>query len=79
MFMGKAESLPKSREPESCFTRVGFGLTHEHSTRLARLARDKHSNFLGTFINYGRKKFYKIEATRTNLIKLFSVVVYIFS
>jgi hypothetical protein len=26
-----------------------------------RLARDKHSGFSGTLINYDRKKFYKID------------------
>jgi hypothetical protein len=25
-----------------CSTRVGFGLTHKHKTRLVRLARDEH-------------------------------------
>ncbi len=77
--VGKAESLPKSGDPGSCFTQVGFGLTQEHSTRLARLARYKQPSLLGTFMNYGRKKFYKTEPTRAHHIKLFSVVVYIFS
>ncbi len=29
-------------------------------TRLERVARDKHSSLLRTFVNYGRKKFYNI-------------------
>ncbi len=37
-----------------------LGLTHKHLTRLERLARDKPSSLLRIFINYGRKKFYKI-------------------
>jgi hypothetical protein len=35
-------------------------LAHKHKTRLAKLARDKHSSLLRTFVNYGRKKFYEI-------------------
>jgi|APCry1669189369_1035219.scaffolds.fasta_scaffold381320_1 hypothetical protein len=33
---------------------------HNHWTRLERLAREKHSGLLFTFVNYGRKKFYNI-------------------
>ncbi len=35
-------------------------LTGKHQTRLERPIKDKSSSSLGTFINYGRKKFYKI-------------------
>jgi hypothetical protein len=27
---------------------------------MERLAKEKHSSLLGTFVNYGRQKFYKI-------------------
>ncbi len=33
---------------------------YKHQTRLERPVRDKHSWLLRTFVNYGRKKFYKI-------------------
>ncbi len=33
-------------------------------TRLEKLARDESSIFLQTFVNYGRKKFYKIGPDR---------------
>jgi hypothetical protein len=36
---------------------------------LERLARDKHSSLLRTFVNYGHKKFYKI-GSRQNLAKI---------
>jgi len=39
---------------------MGSGLTCKHCTRLERLARDKRSCLLRTFVNYGRKKFYNI-------------------
>jgi hypothetical protein len=32
------------------------GLTHTHLTRLEKVARDKHTSLLGTFINYSSKK-----------------------
>ncbi len=34
------------------------GLTGKHQTRLARLAREKYSGLLETFVKYGPKKFY---------------------
>ena len=37
-----------------------MGLTHKHQTRLERLVRDKHSNFLGQFVNYKQKRFIKL-------------------
>ncbi len=46
MFVGKAMSAS--------------GLTHKHSTRLVRFAREKHSSLLGTFVNYRRKKFFNL-------------------
>ncbi len=39
------------------FTQVGLGLTHKDQTRMKNLARDKHSNLLRTFVNFGRKSF----------------------
>jgi hypothetical protein len=36
------------------------GLSHEHQTKVERLARDKHSSLLRNFGNYGPKKFYRI-------------------
>jgi hypothetical protein len=40
--------------------RVGSWPYPQDCTRLKRLAFDKHSNLLQTFVNYGRKKFYNI-------------------
>ncbi len=57
MFVGEARSLPKSGAPEGSFTRVGSGLTRKYWTRVERLARDKHSSVLVTFVNYGRISF----------------------
>ncbi len=42
------------------FTRVGSGLTRKHSTRLKKIASNKHSSLFQKFINYGGKKFYNI-------------------
>ncbi len=42
------------------FTRIGSSLTHKHYNSLERLASDKQSSFLQTFVNYGRKEFYNI-------------------
>ncbi len=44
-----------------------------HSGRLARLARDKHFNLLGTFVNYSGKLFIALHK-RGNVIKLFTVI-----
>ena len=43
---------------EESSNQVGSGLTLKHSTRLERLAKDKHSSLLRKSVNYGRKKFY---------------------
>jgi hypothetical protein len=59
MFVGKAMSLPYSGETESCFTRVGTGITLKHKTRLKGLARDKHlANYKSSSIP--DNDFYKI-------------------
>jgi hypothetical protein len=34
--------------------------THKYLTRLERLACDKPTSLLRTFVNYGRKKFYNM-------------------
>ncbi len=50
-----------SEAPFRCYTRVGCCLTGDHQTRLKRLASDKHSSLLRTFVNYGSTKFYNTE------------------
>jgi hypothetical protein len=35
---------------------IASGLTHNHQTRLERLARDKHSSLIRKLVTYGRKK-----------------------
>ncbi len=53
-----AQFVCKSRTPTlECRTQAGSMLTCKHQTRLERLARDKHSSLLRTFVNYGRKSF----------------------
>ena len=47
------------------FPREAIGLNHRHWPRLERLARDKHSSILQTFVIYGRKKLYNI-GSRSN-------------
>ncbi len=42
------------------FFLTGLNLTHRHSTRLERIAKDKHSIILRAFINCRHQKFYKI-------------------
>jgi hypothetical protein len=58
MLTGKA--YPSVRHMKETSLGYAPGLTHKHKTRLERLARDKHTSFLHTVINYGRRKFYKI-------------------
>ncbi len=60
MFEGKARSLPKSGAPERYLNQVRCSLTCKHYTGMERLARNKHSSFLQTFVNYTCKKFYNI-------------------
>ncbi len=60
MFVGKSRGLPISRVSERWLSRVGSGLISKHLTRLERIARNKHSSFLGKFVNYVRKKFNNI-------------------
>jgi hypothetical protein len=48
LFLAGLSSLVKS---------LGVGLEHTQVTRLEGPDRDKHSNLLATFLNYGRNKF----------------------
>jgi hypothetical protein len=57
MFVGNAESLPKSAATEKCSTGVGSGLSCIHLTKLESLARDKKTNLIRMIINYGHKSF----------------------
>jgi hypothetical protein len=52
MFVGNAKSLPKVKHLSG--TPLNGRLWPE------RLAKDKHSSLLQKFVNYRRKKFYKI-------------------
>ncbi len=45
-----------------------------HKTVLERPASDKHSSLLGTFINYGRKKFYNIDEQAENYKKTLQIL-----
>ncbi len=47
--------------------------------KLEKLARDKHSSLLQTFVNYGRRKVLQHLAPEANIIKLFTDVIYEFS
>ncbi len=53
MSSSKVQASP-CEAPFKCST---LGLTHEHQTRLERLAKDKHSSLLQQFINYICKEF----------------------
>ncbi len=39
-----------------------LGLNHKQQTKQEKIAKDKHSSLLQTFVNYGCKKFYNIGA-----------------
>jgi hypothetical protein len=58
MFVGKAKSLPKGSTFLVLNSRVGSGLTRHNYTLSERFAKDKYSNLLRSYVNYGRKKFY---------------------
>jgi hypothetical protein len=55
MFFGKSRGLPKCGATERYFNWVSSSLTSKHQTRMVRLAGDKHSSLLQTFVNYGHK------------------------
>ncbi len=59
LFVGKARSLTRG-ESERFFNRAGSCFTNKHYTKLERLARDKRSSFVRTFIYYNQKKFNNI-------------------
>jgi len=68
-FESKAAAYP-SEAPIMCSTlRYAPGHTSKRTTKLERIATDKHSSLLKTFINYGREKVYKI-GTNFVIIKL---------
>ncbi len=48
IFVFQARSLPQSRAPERCFTRVGSELTPKHQARLEMLVSNKNSCLLDT-------------------------------
>jgi len=52
--------------------KVGSGLKRKHCHNSERLARDKHSCLLRTFVNYRHKNFYYcgINAERSSLLRL---------
>ncbi len=57
MFVGKARAY-MSKALFRCSTLwQAPGLTHKHQTRLAILAKDKHSSLLRKFVNYRQKSF----------------------
>ncbi len=60
MFEGKARVYPGEALFRSSTLGYAPGLTHKYYTELEWLAKDKHSSILKTFVNYGRKTFYKI-------------------
>ncbi len=55
--------------------RVFSGFTHKYQTRQEMLVRDKYSNLLRTFLNYGRKPFYNFRPW-AQCYKLFMAVIY---
>jgi hypothetical protein len=60
MFASKAELILEWSAFPMLYTGEGSGLAYKHLNRLEKLAREKHSSSLRTFINSGRKKFYNI-------------------
>jgi hypothetical protein len=67
MYVGKERSQSQTGTAESCFTRVGSGLTHKHYTWLF-LARGKHFSLLKAFVNFDSKEFYNFGPSG-NLLK----------
>jgi hypothetical protein len=61
MFVGKARSLPRPGTPESCFTRVGSGLTRKHSTRQERRHDTQHDDIQHNDSRHNRNsEFFKL-------------------
>ncbi len=70
--IGTERAYPKEA-PFRCST-LGQapGLTHQHQTRLERLAKEKRSSLLRKVVTYRRKKFYNI-VTWSHCYKAFFV------
>jgi hypothetical protein len=66
----KARSLPLSGAQERSFTRVGSSHTHKQYIRLEVLAKEKHSSFLQTFIDFRVKIFLRFDPGRDIAILL---------
>ena len=60
MFVRKAGAYASGVPEISSLYRKALGLIHKHLTRLEKLARDKRSSLLRTFVNYGHKKLYNV-------------------
>jgi hypothetical protein len=74
MFVRKVGAYPSGVPKGSSLYSKALGLFHKHSTRLERLARDKHTSLLRTFANYGRKSFVTLGPGQ-DVIKLFTSVI----
>ncbi len=57
MFADEAEDYPSEVSFRCSTLGYALGPTYRGKTRLEKLARDKHSSLLQTFINYGRENF----------------------
>jgi hypothetical protein len=60
MFGGKVGAQMKEANFRYSTLGLAPGLTQKHYTRLAILARDKHSSLLQKSVNYEQKMFYNI-------------------
>ncbi len=58
MFAGKARAYGSEASFRCSTLGQPPGLTHQHYTKLERLAKDKHSSLLQKYVYYGCKKFY---------------------
>ncbi len=76
LFACKARSLVQTGARERFFS---LGQTpvrsHKHQTGLQRLANNKYSSFLRTFVHYGRKKFHNFD-TWAQCYKTFQVSIF---
>jgi hypothetical protein len=61
MFVAKAGAYHREEQLKCTALGLAPGLSYKQWTRLERPARDKHFSLLRKFVNYGRKKFYKID------------------
>jgi len=74
MFASKARAYPSGAPQMSSTKRSALGLTYKPLTSLERLAANKHSSLLRTFVKYGRKRIYYIEPCIT---KHYKCVIYV--